>query len=124
MVCGATVRAHDRTVEDLAYTSDAEGSERKLKRIQFIKCPGCGTEDTIDWWISQIVPEGSDKATATEVIAYVAMRGGEILHHDQIRKWKSLGHIRGHGKDVKGRTLYSSAAVLAYAMTKTKEAAA
>jgi hypothetical protein len=71
--------------------------------------------------MSQIVPEGSDKATATEVIAYVAMRGSQIIHHDQIRKWASLGHILRHGKDVKGRTLYSSSAVLAYAQQQTKE---
>jgi hypothetical protein len=91
---------------------------------QFIQCPGCGTEDTLAWWMSQIVPEGSDRATATEVIAYVAMWSGLIVHHEQIRKWASLGHIRRHGRDVKGRTLYSSAAVLAYAKDQTKEAAA
>lgn len=103
-------------------TSVACGTQvRAYPEKQFIRCPGCGTEDTLSWWMSQIVPEGSDKATATEVIAYVAMRAGEILHHDQIRKWKSLGHIQGHGKDVKGRTLYSSAAVLAYAQSKSKE---
>lgn len=99
--CGAKVRA---------YTDK-----------QFIQCPECGTEDTLAWWMSQIVPEGSDTATATQVIAYVAMRGSLILHHDQIRKWASLGHIQRHGKDVKGRTLYSSSAVLAYAQDRVKE---
>jgi|SRR5690348_8236743 len=122
--CGATVRAYDRVAESTAWTSEADGAGRKIERIQFIRCPGCGTEDTLAWWMSQIIPEGSDRATASEVIAYVAMCAGLILHHDQIRKWASLGNIQRHGKDVKGRTLYSSAAVLAYARRQEKEAVA
>ena len=110
------------TVADPAGNPVACGVKvRAYPDKQFIQCPGCGTEDTLAWWMSQIVPEGSDRATATQVIAYVAMRGSLILHHDQIRKWASLGHIKRHGKDVKGRTLYSSAAVLAYAEKQTKE---
>lgn len=108
VTCGASLRAYP----------DRDDVHR------FVKCPSCGTEDTLHWWMSQIVPEGSDRATATEVIAFVAMMGGLILHHDQIRKWASLGNVQRHGKDVKGRTLYSSAAVLAYARDRTKEEAA
>jgi len=125
--CGHQVRAYDRTEEDtsVAYSSGGDKPPGlKLKRIQFIECPGCGTEDTLSWWMSQIVPEGSDRATASEVIAFVAMRAGMVLHHEQLRQWASRGFIRRHGKDTKGRTLYSSAAVLAYAQSQTKEDAA
>lgn len=125
VACGAQVRAYDRTELDDTWTSGTDTiTERKVKRIQFIECPGCGTNDTLSWWMSQILPEGSDKATASQVITFVAVRGDVVLSHDQIRKWKSLGHIQGHGQDVKGRTLYSCGAVLAYAKDKTKEAVA
>lgn len=122
--CGAKVRAYDRTEVESSWSSSSETSERKLKRIQFIKCPGCGTEDTLGWWMSQIMPEGSDLATATEVITYVAMHAGVIIRHDQIRQWASRDHIQRHGKDDKGRTLYSSGAVLAYAKDQIEEEAA
>lgn len=124
--CGARVRAYDRTdFDDVAWTSGTGvPSERKLKRVQFVKCPSCGTEDTLGWWMSQIVPEGSDHATATEVIAYVAMHAGMIVSAAQIRQWATREHIQRHGRDIKGRTLYSSSAVLAYAQHQTEEEAA
>jgi hypothetical protein len=101
VVCGAKVRAYpDRA---------------------FIACPSCGTEDTLAWWMSQIVPEGSDLAHADAVIACVTMRTFRPLSHEQIRKWAHRGFIQRHGKDTKGRTLYSSAAVLAYAQHQTQE---
>jgi hypothetical protein len=101
VVCGAKVRAYpDRA---------------------FIACPSCGTEDTLAWWMSQIVPEGSDLAHADAVIACVTMRTFRPLSHEQIRQWAARGHIARHGKDTKGRTLYSSAAVLAYAQHQTEE---
>jgi hypothetical protein len=105
VVCGAKVRAYpDRA---------------------FIACPSCGTEDTLAWWMSQIVPEGSDLAHADAVIACVTMRTFRPLSHEQIRKWAHRGFIQRHGKDTKGRTLYSSAAVLAYAQyQKAEEGAA
>jgi hypothetical protein len=103
--CGAPLRAHP----------DEDDVHR------FVKCPGCGTEDTIEWWMSQIVPEASDLAHATAVIACVTMRTFRPLSHEQIRKWAHRGFIQRHGKDTKGRTLYSSAAVLAYAQHQTQE---
>ncbi|MGZ4516425.1 MAG: hypothetical protein ACXVXN_00660 [Mycobacteriaceae bacterium] len=108
VVCGTAVYAYP----------DEDGIHR------FVRCPGCGTEDTIDWWMSQIVPEGADLAHATAVIACVAMRLGMALTHGQIRQWAYLGFILRHGHDDKGRTLYSTAAVLAYAQHQTKEEAA
>jgi hypothetical protein len=88
---------------------------------RFVTCPGCGTEDTIQWWMSQIVPEASDLAHASAVIACVAMRTMKPLSHEQLRQWASREVIQRHGKDMKGRTLYSLAAVLAYVQTQTKE---
>ena len=79
-----------------------------------IKCHGCGTEDTVAWWMSQIAPEGADLATADSVIACVAARTLSTISHDQLRQWATRGHIQRHGKDTKGRTLYSTAAVLAW----------
>lgn len=101
VVCGAMVRAH------------ADKS--------FIECPSCGTNDTLSWWMSQIVPEGSDLAHADAVIACVVSRTFQPLTHEQLRQWASRGYVNRHGKDTKGRTLYSSRAVLAYAQHQTKE---
>jgi hypothetical protein len=90
----------------------------------FIRCPGCGTEDTLAWWMSQIVPEGSDLAHADAVIACVVSRTFQPLTHEQLRQWAARGFVMRHGKDTKGRTLYSSKAVLAYAQHQIKEEAA
>jgi hypothetical protein len=86
-----------------------------------IKCPKCGTEDTLEWWMSQIVPEGSDVAHADAVIACVTSRTFRPISHQQLRQWASRRFILRHGKDAKGRTLYSSLAVLAYAQDGQKE---
>jgi hypothetical protein len=104
VVCGANVRAY---------------AERA-----FIRCPGCGTEDTLAWWMSQIVPEGSDLAPADAVIACVAMRTMQALNHQSLRHWAHRGHIQRHGKDTKGRTLYSTRAVLAWVTDGIEEDAA
>lgn len=104
VVCGASVRAYPEK--------------------RFIACPSCGTEDTMAWWMSQIVPEGADLAHADAVIACVVSRTFQPLTHEQLRQWASRGFVARHGKDTKGRTLYSSAAVLAYAKDQTKEVAA
>lgn len=101
VVCGAKVRAYPEK--------------------QFIECPGCGTNDTLSWWVSQIVPEGSDLAHADAVIACVVSRTLHPLTHEQLRQWASRGFVNRHGKDTKGRTLYSSRAVLAYAQNQTRE---
>jgi hypothetical protein len=89
-----------------------------------IKCLKCGTEDTLGWWMSQIVPEGSDVAHADAVIACVTSRTFRPISHEQLRQWASRRFILRHGKDTKGRTLYSSLAVLAYAQDGQKEVAA
>jgi len=113
------------TVADADGNSVACGTKvRAYPERSFIACPGCGTEDTLAWWMSQIVPEGSDLAHADAVIACVTSRTFRPLTHEQLRQWASRGFVKRHGKDTKGRTLYSSAAVLAYAQTQTKEEAA
>lgn len=88
---------------------------------QTINCSGCGTEGDLYWWMAMLAPEGADLATADGVIACVAGRTGEVLTHDRVWKWGQRGVILTHGKDAKGRTLYSKAAVLAYATDKIKE---
>lgn len=121
--CGGQVRAYDRTAQSsVAWSSDPEAQARETpKRIQFIKCPDCGTEDTLAWWMSQIAPEGSDLAVADTVIACVTSRTFRPLTHEQLRQWATRGFVQRHGKDLKGRTLYSTAAVLNYAQDQTKE---
>lgn len=100
--CGATVRA---------YTNR-----------HFIACSRCGTEDTLAWWMSQIVPEGgTDLAAADTAIACVVSETFRPLSHEQLRQWATRGYIRRHGKDHRGRTLYSSRALLAYARDGHKE---
>ena len=87
-------------------------------------CVECGTVADLDVWVAQLVPELSDLGTAGETISAVAQRSNIALTHVQVRLWAHRGFIQRHGKDGKGRTLYSTAAVLAYAQNQTKEAAA
>lgn len=110
VVCGGQVRA---------YPDDPTKA-----RIRQPSCERCGHEDTFDWWVSQIVPEAADLATATSVIAAIAFRHNHLLSHEQIRQWAARGFIQRHGKDVKGRTLYRVAAVVAYATRQEREAEA
>lgn len=113
------------TVADAEGNSVACGAKvRAYPERPFIACESCGTEDTMEWWMSQIVPEGSDLAHADAVIACVVSRTFQPLTHEQLRQWASRGFVVRHGKDTKGRTLYSSKAVLAYAQHQTKEEAA
>lgn len=110
------------TVADAAGNSVQCGAKvRAYAEKQFIECPNCGTNDTLAWWMSQIVPEGSDLAHADAVIACVVSRTFQPLTHEQLRQWASRDHIKRHGKDTKGRTLYSSSAVLAYATKQIEE---
>jgi hypothetical protein len=106
VVCGAMVRAYPE------------------KNI--IKCPGCGHEDTLAWWESVIVPNLEDKPllTVAELVMLLHQKTGRQIPEGTIRQWATTGHIKRHGKDAKGRTLYDRAAVLAYVEDGAKETAA
>lgn len=141
--CEADLAKHARTLRGMAFperrdwmpigecpvtVADADGNSvpcgakvRAYTDKRFIQCPGCGTEDTLAWWMSQIAPEGADLAHIDAVIACVVARTFKTLTHAQVRQWKARGFIKAHGKDTKGRTLYSSAAVLAYAQHQIRE---
>jgi len=93
-------------------------------RVSFIVCPVCGHEDTLSWWLSKTIPEGADLAPAESVIAFVSLRTAEVLTHAQLRQWATRGFVKRHGRDEKGRTLYSSNAVLAYAKDQIAESEA
>lgn len=101
-VCGGQVRAYPDTTRQP-------------------ECAKCGTTAGTDWWMSQIAPEGSDLATAREVIACVAARTYHVVTNEQLWQWASRGNILRHGKDIKGRTLYSSAAVINWVVKGVKE---
>jgi hypothetical protein len=100
------------------------GKVRAYPNRQFIRCPHCGTEDTLAWWMSQIIPEGSDLGNADTVIAFVVSRTFRPISHEQLRQWATRGQVLRHGRDVKGRTLYSSHATLDWVVNQTREAAA
>jgi hypothetical protein len=102
--CGATVRAY-------------EGRPT-------IECQACGTKADLDWWMSQIAPEGSDLNAAADIIATVAWVADKVLTNEQLWQWATRGHIQRHGKDVKGRTLYSSKAVIEWVVKGVKETVA
>lgn len=113
--CGHRVRAYNREQDSLVWSSDADASARTVERIQFIRCPGCGHEDTLAWWMSQIVgnPEAKPLVTADELISVVARDLGHILTHATIRQWVHRNQIPKAGKDAKGRNLYDHAIVVA-----------
>ena len=100
------------------------GRVRAYPDRQFIRCPDCGTEDTLAWWMTQVIPQGSDLAHADAVITFVVSRTFRPLSHQQLRQWATRGLVQRHGRDPKGRTLYSSRAVMDYVTNGTKEAAA
>jgi hypothetical protein len=103
--------------------ADAEGNSvpcgakvRAYPDRAFIACPSCGTEDTLAWWMSQIVgnPDAKPLVTADELISIVARDLGMLLSHEQIRQWATRNKIpRSGSKDAKGRTLYDHAVVVA-----------
>lgn len=113
--CGHQVRAYDQVQDASVWTSDTTDAGRKIERIQFIRCPGCGHEDTLAWWMSQIVgnPEAKPLVTADELISVVARDLGHILTHATIRQWVHRNQIPKAGKDAKGRNLYDHAIVVA-----------
>lgn len=101
--CGARVRAY---------------TEKNI-----IRCPRCETEDTLEWWESRIVPNLVDLPllTAGELLVYLHRETGVAYTETAIRQWAARGYIRRHGRDVRSRTLYDRAAVLAFAQDRTKE---
>jgi hypothetical protein len=100
------------------------GRVRAYPDRQFIRCPDCGTEDTLNWWMTQVIPQGSDLAHADAVITFVVSRTFRPLSHQQLRQWATRGLVQRHGRDPKGRTLYSSRAVMDYVTNGTKETTA
>jgi hypothetical protein len=100
------------------------GRVRAYPNRQFIRCPDCGTEDTLGWWMTQVIPQGTDLAHADAVITFVVSRTFRPLSHQQLRQWATRGIVQRHGRDPKGRTLYSSRAVMDYVTNGTKETAA
>lgn len=100
------------------------GRVRAYPDRQFIRCPDCGTEDTLAWWMTQVIPQGSDLAHADAVITFVVSRTFRPLSHQQLRQWATRGLVQRHGRDPKGRTLYSSRAVMDYVTNGTKETSA
>jgi hypothetical protein len=63
-----------------------------------------------------IVPNLEDKPllTVAELVMLLHQKTGRQIPEGTIRQWATTGHIKRHGKDSKGRTLYDRAAVLAY----------
>lgn len=98
---------------------------RAYPEKNIIKCPGCGHEDTLAWWESQIVPNLEDKEllTASELAVFLHRTAHEVVTEDQIRQWAARGYIRRHGRE-RNRTLYNRVAVLTFATRRTKEDAA
>ena len=117
VTCGAQLRAYGDRM-DLGALSDPDA------RVRFIVCPVCGHEDTLDWWLSRIMPEDADVAPAESVIAFVSLRTTQAVTHDQLRQWATRGFVQRHGRDEKGRTMYRASAVLAWVRDQVKEDAA
>jgi len=94
VVCNHPVRAH---------------AERPL-----VTCGACGTEDTVDWWMGQILGNHDAKplVTADELISIIARLTNEVLTHAQIRQWAARNKIPRAGRDAKGRALYDHVVVL------------
>jgi hypothetical protein len=91
------------------------GQVRAWADRQFVTCPKCGREDTLDWWISHILgnPEAKPLVTTDELISIVARELNRVLTHDQIRQWATRAKIPRSGRDDKGRVLYDHRIVIA-----------
>jgi hypothetical protein len=89
--CGATVRARP---ED-----------------ENVTCPGCGDAGVLSWWHTRLVPsvDGSPLATGADLAAWLSVQTGRVVTEQAVRHWAHKGHITRHGKDLRGRTLYSVA---------------
>lgn len=99
---------------------------RAYPEKNIIRCPGCEHGDTLAWWEAQIVPnlESHPLLTVGELVMYLHQKTGRQVPESTIRQWAKRGHIRRHGRDKAGRTLYDQAAVLGFVTDGTKEDAA
>ena len=102
------------------------GQVRAYTERNLIQCRRCGTEDTLAWWESQIVPNLEAKAllTGSEVCIVVHRQTTQVVAESTVRQWAVRGFVQRHGKDTKGRTLYSWLAVVMYVQSGQREVAA
>lgn len=96
-----------------------------------VHCPGCGTDETIEWWQRRIAGESAGWVDAYALAAHLSMRWKRPVEPGTVKKWALRDHIevkhhievRGKEqvkvieRDGKGRTQYDLHAAIAYART-------
>lgn len=121
------------TLVDLDGTAEVCGTRLYQEAEQpLIHCPGCGTDETIEWWQREIVGESHGWVDAQALAAHLSMRWKRPVDPGVVKKWalrsgntgvqvKHHVEVRGEEKvkvverDAKGRTQYDLRAALAYA---------
>lgn len=93
VVCGTEVRAYPDT--------------------DFVRCPGCGTEDTRDWWRSKVIGTRPRLVTAVQLVDVLILDVRVSVDVATVRQWVKRGKVTKAGKDERGRTLYDWAQVIA-----------
>lgn len=97
--CGRDVRAH-------------------LDRPSDVRCPGCGTKDTIEGWQRRMV--GNQPVTEHELAQRLIWLGRRVMPAT-IRQWVSRGIIPPpEGQDEQGRSLYSPEATMRALMARER----
>lgn len=77
-----------------------------------IRCPGCGTTDTIDGWIIRVV--GNEPlVTAEQLVPILHKRMGIVISRNGIRQWVTRQVIPQHSVDDAGRARFDRKAVFA-----------
>lgn len=77
----------------------------------FIRCPGCGTEDTAHWWRSKMLGSRERLVCAQDLTDFLFLDHSIIIEPATVRVWVHRGKVTRHGKDERGRWLYDWAQV-------------
>ena len=77
----------------------------------FIKCRGCGTEDTVAWWRSKMLGSRPGLVTARDLVDYLFVDHRILVEPATVRVWVHRGKVERSGKDDKGRWLYDWAKI-------------
>ena len=86
---------------------------RAYPDADFVRCPGCGTEDTRDWWRSKVIGTRPRLVTAVQLVDILIVDVRVSIDVATVRQWVKRGKVDRAGKDERGRTLYDWAQVIA-----------
>ena len=78
---------------------------------ELIRCKGCGTNETRDWWREKVLGSRPRLVTARDLVDALFMDHRILVEPATVRKWVQRGKVTRCGKDDDGRWLYDWAQI-------------